>query len=130
MAAAYNDASFRAQFPEFANTTTYTESVLSGYWAMGQSFLSGAGRPFGMLSGPAYITAMNAIAAHLLVLGMRAAASLTPGATQGGFQTGSNIDGISVQKLAPPAKSTFSWWLVQTSYGQIVAALISIARVG
>jgi hypothetical protein len=130
MSAAYNDTLFRQQFPEFANITTYPATVLSGYWGMGLNFLKGAGQPWGMLDGNAYMNAMNAVTAHLLVLGMRAAASITPGAAQGGYQTGSNIDGISVQKLAPPVKSTFAWWLAQTSYGQMVLALISIAGVG
>jgi len=74
--------------------------------------------------------AMNCITAHLLVLGLRAAAGITPGAAQGGFQTGSNIDGISVQKLPPPVKNAFGWWLAQTPYGQMVSALLAVAGVG
>jgi hypothetical protein len=126
----YNDAAFRAQFPEFSDATLYLPSVLQSYWDMGRSFILVGGSSWNMLNGKQYSMALNALAAHLFTLGQRAASGMTPGLSQGGFQSGSNIDGISVQKLAPPVKSNFVWWLMQTPYGQLVAVAIEIAGVG
>jgi hypothetical protein len=127
---AYNDALIRSQFPEFSDTTKYPQALLSGYWSMGSNFITASGSPCNAITGDGLAMALNYMACHLYVLGARAASGPSPGSAQGGFQTGSNIDGVSVQKLAPPIKGAWSWWLAQTTYGQTLWALLSVAGVG
>lgn len=127
---AYNDATFRAQFPEFTDPTLYPAATLQVYFGMAQLFIQADGNPCAILSGDALQLALNYLTAQLYTLGKNAAASATPGADQGGFETSATIGEISVAKLAPPAKDMWEWWLSQTPYGQSLAALLSLLSVG
>lgn len=128
----YSDALFRQQFPEFADTTKYPQALVSMYWATGQEFISTSDSPCNALNGSSLALALNYMAAHLLALGLQAAAAGPggPGSSQSGFVTSATIDKISVQTLAPPAKDGWQWWLAQTSYGQALWALLKVKSVG
>jgi Protein of unknown function (DUF4054) len=125
----YNDAAFRAQFPEFANTTSYQEALISIYFDLAMQFISTTGSPCSALRGTQLQVALNYMTAHLLALGKQAASAL-PGSVQGGFDTSATIGEISVSKLAPPVKDAWDWWLFQTPYGQALMALLSTLAVG
>ena len=131
MAAAYNDTLFRATFPEFASTTAYPEPLLSGYYGTATVFIDSTGSPFTVLghNPNALALVLNQMTAHLLTLGKQALEG-APGSNQGGFDVSASIGEISVQKLAPPAKDAWDWWLYQTQYGQAVMALLSTLAVG
>jgi hypothetical protein len=128
--AAYSDSLIRAQFPELSSTTQYPEALLSGYWAMATNFISPRESPFNAVKGNSLALALNYLTAHLLVLGQQAASGPQPGSKQGGFQTGSSTDELSITKLDPPAKTAWQWWLAQTTYGQSLWSLISVKSVG
>jgi hypothetical protein len=127
--ATYNDALFRAQFPEFADTVAYPAAMLSGYFTMAQLFIVADGSPCASLQGDQLQLALNQMTAHLMILGQQAATGV-PGTAQGGFETSASIGEISVQKLAPPAADAWQWWLVQTTYGQALSALLSVLATG
>lgn len=128
--ATYDDALFRAQFPEFADTTKYPELLISAYFSMAELFIGTAGSPFCVLNGDRLSLVLNQMTAHLLVLGKQALASGSPESNQGGFTTSSSIGEISVAKLAPPVKDAWDFWLYQTPYGQAMMALLSVLAVG
>lgn len=128
---AYDDAAFRAQLPEFADTAKYPAAVLSASWDLATNFISLPSCPLSMLSGNSYQTAVNYMAAHLWVLSnQQSQPGQSPGENQGGFETSASIDKISVSTLPPPAANMWQWWLSQTPYGQALAALLRIKAVG
>lgn len=133
----YNDALFRTQFPEFANTTAYSAALIGAYWGVASVFVDAAGSPCSGLRASQLGLALNYLTAHVLVIGMQQGAGSAPGATvqppgssQGGFETSASIGEISVSKLAPPATDAWEWWLAQTPYGQALWALTSLLSVG
>lgn len=127
----YNDATFRAQFPEFTDPVKYPQATFQVYFGMAQLFIQADGNPFAILNGDALQLALNYLTAQLYTLGQNAAATAAnPGADQGGFETSSTIGEISVAKLPPPAKDMWQWWLAQTPYGQALQALLSVLAVG
>jgi hypothetical protein len=130
--AAYNDANFRLRFPEFSNPTTYPQAMLQMYWNLSTDFITDPGSSCGILN-----TGTNTLqdttdlmCAHLTSLALQQQASQPPGNEQGGFVTSASIDKISVTKLAPPADNMFTWWLAQTPYGGMLAALLEVLAVG
>jgi hypothetical protein len=129
---AYDDAAFRAQLPEFADTTAYPAAVLGAAWAMATNFIDLPGCPIGsILNAASYQVAVNYLAAHLWVLSnQQSQPGQSPGTNQGGFETSASIDKISVTMLAPPANNMWTWWLSQTPYGQALAALLRMKAVG
>ena len=128
---AYDDASFRAQMPEFSDTTKYPAATLGAMWALGTSYIDAPTCPLSCLSAQAYPVAANYMAAHLWVLSNQQSSSgNAPGTNQGGFEVSASIDKISVSMLPPPADNMWKWWLTQTPYGQALAALLRISGVG
>jgi len=127
--ATYDDALFSTQFPEFTDTTAYPAILIGGYFAMAQLFITTEGCPFDALQGAQLALALNQMTAHLLVLGKQAATA-APESNQGGFETSASIGEISVQKLAPPVKDGWDYWLYSTPYGQMLLALLSVMAVG
>lgn len=115
---------FRAAFPVFADTTKFPDALLQVQWDVGTAFVSDAN--CGVLVDSKRETALWLMLAHLLWLGVLI------GRGQGGtgVKTGATIDKVSVQYAAPPAGDDWSWWLMQTPYGQQLLALLSIAGAG
>lgn len=126
----YDDTLFRTQFPEFSDTTQYPQSLISGYWDMAAIFISSDDSPYNMLNGDALALALNQMTAHLMTMGANAASGVSPGSEQGGYETSSSIDKISVSRMTPPVKGMWQFWLAQTPYGQALLALLSVMSVG
>ena len=128
---AYDDAAFRAQLPEFADTVKYTAAALGAAWALATNFIALPACPLSCLNAASYQVAVNYMAAHLWVLSnQQSQPGQDPGTNQGGFETSASIDKISVSMLAPPADNMWTWWLSQTPYGQALAALLRMKGVG
>ena len=71
--------------------------------------------------------------AHILSVAIMNAESLAAAGgapNQGGFEACATIDKISVEKVAPPAKDGWQYFLGQTTYGQMLWALLSVKGVG
>ena len=133
--AAYDDALFRSQFPEFSDQTKYPPALVSMYWSMAVDFISVSDSPCNALNGNSLALALNQLTAHLLVIGIQAQVASAGGAAgiasnQGGFDLSATIGEISVAKLAPPAKDAWGYWLSQTPYGQALWALLELKAVG
>lgn len=127
---AYNDANFRAQFPAFANATTYPTPLISLYWTMATEYISPVDSACNMLNGASLQLALDQLCAHLLTLfGVQDPASDTPGAA-GGIETSASVGSVSVSELPPPVKGVWDYFLAKTQYGQALLTLLSIKAVG
>lgn len=130
----YNDAAFRAQFPEFADTTAYPAATIQLFFTLASTFVASDNSPWAMLQGAQLQAVLNYLTAHLMVLSNRQNSAtnggIAPGATQSGYETAASIGDVSVSKLAPPAKDGWQFWLSSTDYGTALWALVSIIAVG
>lgn len=126
-ATVFNETLFRAQFPAFADTTTYPPVILQMYWDEVSCFIVDGGT-YGILQGDCTQLAMNCMVAHFMELAKLNKAKGT--SKQGGYKTGAGIDKINVQYMAPPSQSQFDWWLNQTNYGAQLLALLELKSVG
>ena len=120
----YNDTDFRAQFPAFANTTTYPEAVLQQYFNTAGLYV--ANTNYGWLASVnGTLTALYLLTAHLAQLSTQIAAGQTPQ-----IVTGSGIDKINVTLEPPPAKNAWQFWLQTSPYGSQLLALLQSLSVG
>jgi Protein of unknown function (DUF4054) len=121
----YNDTLFRAQFPEFADTTAYPAATLSQWWTMGTNYIS-TSQPGWLFSGAAAQLANDLMGAHLAKTFSLIAGGSTPGVMQSASE-----GSVSVSMVPPPVKSAFGYWLATTAYGaQLRALLRAIAGPG
>jgi hypothetical protein len=117
----YNDANFRAQFPAFANPTTYPEALLQGYWTMGTAYINQDGGP-GWRRNPAQLQlALDLMGAHLAqsytLINAGVPSVVVQGSTEGT---------VTVSMTPPPVKTAFGWWLATTAYGAQLRALLQV----
>lgn len=119
----FDVASFRSQFPEFANSTTYPDLQLSGYWTMAIQYMSPDDGY--LLSGDVLQLALNLLTAHLA----KSFTMINAGQTTV-LVTGSSEGSVSVSLTPPPSKNAFQWWLATTAYGMQLRSLLSIKTAG
>lgn len=120
----YDDALFRAQFPAFANTTTYPEALLSGYFDMAVCYINA--HDHCRLYGDCLQLALNLLTAHLAALFM----ADPSGGGGTGIEQSATVDKVSVSYQIPPAAGPFRDWLNKTGFGQQLSALLSVKSVG
>lgn len=128
---AYDDAKFRALFPEYADTTKYSEVLISLLYDVACDFIDPRQNSYRSLNGSSLILALNYMTAHLLYLQTQRtnADSGNEGDTVGAVQSAS-IGEISVTKASIPNKDQWQYWLTSSSYGQLLLALLSVKSVG
>lgn len=134
----YNDANFRAQFPQFASTAQYPEATLSFAWTMGANWMSqneptcwgiGATVPAKLQQAA---DLMGAVIAYQLY-GPAATGTMTPTYSQAGEAPGavaSATEGTVSASFQLPAigSSAFrSLLLSSPPYGRMLLALLQIA---
>lgn len=120
----FDAAAFRIAFPAFADSTTYPDATLQGYWDVAALYIS-TEADYGRLTGAARARALDLLAAHLVATAAAIAAGRTPGIVQS-----TAIDKISVSLVPPPVRSDFEYWLQQTPYGLPLLALLGVHSVG
>jgi hypothetical protein len=109
---------FRADFPEFSNSTTYPNVTLTAYINRAYAFVSTASTQ--CFADEKRLLAIELMTAHLTTLGNAIAA----GNTQGGLVGASSVGSVSVTLTPPVIKSQFQHWANQTAYGQQYLALL------
>ena len=113
----YDDAAFRAQFPEFVSTTTYPPAVLSGYFDMATQYMSADDNS--VMTGATLQTALNMMTAHLA----RSMALINAGQTTM-VMAGAAEGSVNISIVPPPVKNAWQWWLATTPYGMQLRALL------
>lgn len=122
MAANWNDAQFRTQFPQYADKLAFTPAYLLCNWNNATQYIERCGR--GMRPGQLQL-AMNYMTAHLTCL-----SQIANSGEQGGLVVGANIDKIGVTIQPPPQVNQWQTWLEQTIYGGNLLALLQVITVG
>lgn len=122
---AFDPAAFRLLFPEFGNKVCNPDVQLQLWFDLAASFIDTDDSPCLMLAGTARVQALNLMTAHIGKL-----LEKNTDGEQGGFVTSATIDKVSVDVQPPPEKSQYAWWLNQTAYGSLLAALLSAVTVG
>ncbi len=120
----FDVASFRLQFPAFADETKYPEPTLSGYFTMATLYIYPL--DWCLLKGDALQLALNLMTAHLTYLNTL----LMAGNTTVGIVTGATISKVTVSLQAPPIKSGWQQWLALSPYGMQLWALLSVKSAG
>jgi Protein of unknown function (DUF4054) len=124
-APAYNDSNFRQMFPEFENTTDYSEAQLEGWWTMGTAYINIL-NAFPTFSPAQLQLSLDLMCAHLAKSFTMINAGIPTVVVQG-----TSEGTVNVSMTPPPVKSSFGWWLATTPYGaQLRALLKTIAGVG
>ncbi|QDH49585.1 hypothetical protein KYLE_37 [Pantoea phage Kyle] len=125
---------FRLRFPEFSDTTVYSDIKLEAFWDMSSVFISLDGSPCRVLTGKQLALALQLMTAHLLSLAVQAASDSATGSAgtgeSGGFVVSASVGDISVTKLAPPATDGWQFWLNGSPYGTELWALLGLLAVG
>lgn len=119
----FDIAAFRAAYPQFANTATFTDATLQGYWDAAICYISDEN--YGYISGAKRERCLWLMTAHLAALSIIIASGQTPG-----MVNQATIDKITVTLQPPPIKTQFQWWLGLTPYGQQLLALLQANSVG
>jgi hypothetical protein len=119
----FNYTNFIAQFPQFSNTDVFPESLLSMYWAIGNSYIANSN--YGRLNCANRQLALDLICAHLVQQNTITQEGQTPYVL-----SGATIDKITVQLDPPPKPNQWQWFLNTTVYGQQLLALLQAHSVG
>ncbi len=135
---ALNVAAFRAQFPEFTNSSTYPDAILDGYFSFATNYISatpqyGYGPPqcgFFGLNVNQQTLALSLLTAHLAVIGQRIAQNGSGSGLASGFVTSQTVKDVSYTLEPPKTNSVFGQWLSQTPYGQQLFSLLKLASAG
>lgn len=114
---------FRAQFPAYSNTATFTDVTVQMYFDMATNYVNADDA--GFLRGSSRTLVLYLMTAHLLSISTAISAG-QPLQALSGASEGS----VSVTMVAPPAKNGWQWWLSSTPYGQQIWALLSAKSVG
>ena len=128
----FDPTAFRAQYPAFADTNTYPDATLDGYFSFATNYISDTTYPWqcGGLSVNQQTMALNLLVAHLATIGQRIALYGTNAGPSAGFIKSSRVKDVAYELEAPKAKSAFGQWLSQTPYGQQLYAMLNIAGTG
>lgn len=119
-------AYFRSAYPQFASAVQFPDVLISAQWIVATAYL-------GKYSNCIYDdleqqqSALYLMLAHLLTIQAAIAGGSTGG---GGPITGATVDKVSVTMAAPTTRDSWTFWLMQTPYGQQLLALLSVVGAG
>lgn len=119
----FDVTAFRALFPEFANSTTYPDATLNGYWNMGIQYIYSYDNLF--VADDTLQLALNLMTAHL-----GKSFSLINSGNTPSVMTGAAEGTVSISTQAPPTKNGWQWWLATTPYGVQLWAMLQSLLVG
>lgn len=119
----FNYPLFQSQIPAYA--TTPVQSVCAAYWSQAALYVNPDDNWCGGLADGALDLALNLLTAHLIYINNLILAGQTTA-----IVTGSTIDKITVNLLAPPVKNMFQYWLATSPYGQQLLALLRAKAAG
>lgn len=111
---------FKTAFPEF---NIYTDALLERFLTMAQSYCSTVNF---RIKPATRVLLIQLMTGHLITLSNTNPDGTSNGmASSVGMETSATIGGVSVSRLAPPAKNGFDAWIQSTGYGQQYWALLT-----
>lgn len=117
---------FRAQFPQFANVTTFPDALIQAQFEHAGCYVSAD--TYGDMAEACRTQAVYLMTAHLLALGVLIASGNYTG--QPGIVTASSVGDVSVTLQPPPQRGQWRWWLNLTPYGAQLIALLDMQSAG
>lgn len=114
---------FRTAFPAFANSSSFPDETLQGYWNAATAQIST--RDYGWLNGTSRDRALNCLTAHLTQLSVLIQSGQTVG-----LVSEAGIDKIKVTLTPPPVKTQWQWWMSLTPYGAECLSILSAKGAG
>lgn len=117
---------FRVLYPQFANSTTFPDTLIQAKFTMATAYISPSSAS-GM-DDAVRLQALYLMTAHLLALGVLIAANGYQG--QPGITTGAGVGDVNVTMAPPPIRSGWRYWLNLTPYGTELAALLETQAIG
>ena len=120
----FNYAQFIERFPEYSDTTLYSQSILQGWWDIAIFYVSNIAN-CGTVQDDKRQYAIELMMAHLIFLSLLIAGGQVPGLVDA-----ATIDKISVTLVKPPETNQWQWWLNISPYGQQLLALLQVNSVG
>lgn len=112
----YDDASFRAQIPAYADATAYPSVTVEGYFEQAGCYIVESCA----LTGACLRLALNLMTAHLMTIDQPA------GGSGVGLVQSASIDKVSVSYAVQFTSSDWRNWLNQSQYGQRLLALLKM----
>lgn len=117
-------AEFRQRFPIFSSTTKYPDTLVQTM--LDTAIIYIPNRTTCCKDEKTVKEMIYLMTAHLLATSTDTASGGTGGVVQS-----ASVGGVSVSKMAPPAKNMFSYWLAGTPYGlQLLAMLKMQSTIG
>ncbi len=116
-------AAFRVAIPQYADETTYPDSIITNRWAEATCYISDSS--YGRLSITCRTLAIQYMTAHLINLSDLIDSGAAPGQV-----VSAGEDGVSVSLTPPPNRNQWQWWLGLTPWGQRLNSLLANAYVG
>lgn len=117
---------FRQLFPVFSNTTKYPDTLVQITLDTAIVYIPNQTNEF--VKETVIKQMIYLLTAHMLVQNTAASAGNALG---GGVVQSAHIDGVSVTKMTPPARTAFAYWLSSSAFGlQLLALLKMQATVG
>ena len=118
MAVSFNPASFREQFPAFADSVRFPDSVLSRCFTQSTCYINNETNR--CINAQCLELLLYSFTAHICLINSNVQQDKT-----NGIVTSASVGGVSVGLAPPPFGSDqWSWWINTTPYGQQVEALL------
>ena len=118
---------FRLLYPQFANSTTFPDVLLSARFDMAGAYVSPV--DYCGMTMAVRTQALGLMTAHLMAIGVLIAQNNYQG--QVGVVIGAQVDHVQITLAAPPTgTSQWRWWLNTTPYGAQLLALLEGQAVG
>ena len=124
MAVTFLPARFREQYPAFADTTRFPDTVLTACFNQGVCYIPN--KETRCLDGPCLEQALLLLTAHICQL-----RNDTENGKGNGIVTSASVGGVSVSVAPPPfGSSQWDWWLNNSPYGAQLNAFLDGLSVG
>lgn len=119
---------FRARFPAFSNEARYPNDYVRSAWDTAALILGDEDNC--RLSGDKKQHTLNLMTAHLLETSGSIGQVKAGGSQALGAMTSSTVDKITVQRVAPPVRSAWGYWLTSSPYGVQLFAILRLSVAG
>lgn len=116
---------FRQDFPEFSDTTKYSDASLQAFINQAMCYISTNPTHQTLRAGCRKL-GWELMVAHLQTLQTR----ILSGQTSTGQIASTSIDAVSVSLVPPPNRTQYQYWIGLTPYGQRYLALLTAHSAG
>lgn len=114
----FDVSEFRGMFPAFAGETKYPDATLQNNFNIALAYIENS--ESWLFDGDSVKQVLYLMTSHITFLMFNASKG-----AQGGVVQSAAIGDVNTSFMPPPAKDMFMFWLSQSQYGQMLAAIFS-----